>query len=60
MTLNDCDAQKGVCAHSSGNHAIAVAMAAKRKGIPSTIIVPNTAPMCKRKLVEETGSIYTP
>jgi threonine dehydratase len=38
---------RGVVAHSSGNHAIAVAMAAAALGIPATIVMPVDAPAVK-------------
>src|SRR5690349_9660814 len=31
---------RGVAAHSSGNHAQAIALAAKKKGIPAYIVIP--------------------
>lgn len=37
----------GVVAYSSGNHAQAIALAAKILGIPATIIMPNDAPAAK-------------
>lgn len=39
--------QQGVIAYSSGNHAQAVAYAAKRYGISATIIMPHDAPQLK-------------
>jgi len=44
--------QNGVCTHSSGNHAQAVALAAKRHGVPAYIVMPNTAPIVKVRGVE--------
>jgi len=41
------EAEKGICTHSSGNHAQAVALAAKRRGVPAYIVMPNTAPKIK-------------
>ena len=43
----DEDAEMGVCTHSSGNHAQALALAAKQRGIPAYIVMPNTAPKVK-------------
>uniref|UniRef100_A0A0D6R973 Serine racemase n=1 Tax=Araucaria cunninghamii TaxID=56994 RepID=A0A0D6R973_ARACU len=40
-------ANKGVVTHSSGNHAAALALAAKLRGIPAYIVIPNNAPTCK-------------
>ena len=38
---------KGVVAHSSGNHAQAVAIAAQYAGIPATLVMPEDAPRSK-------------
>jgi threo-3-hydroxy-L-aspartate ammonia-lyase len=38
---------RGVVAHSSGNHALAVAYAARTLGIPATVVVPVNAPQVK-------------
>jgi len=50
--LSDDEASKGVCTHSSGNHAQAVAYAAMMKGIPSYIVMPNNAPKVKLNAVK--------
>ena len=47
MSMLDEDAEMGVCTHSSGNHAQALALAAKQRGIPAYIVMPNTAPKVK-------------
>ena len=46
--LDDNQRAKGVVAFSSGNHAQGVAWAAKRLGIPATIVMPSDAPKAKR------------
>ncbi len=46
----------GVVAHSSGNHARAVAYAGKTLGLPSTIVMPSNAPAMKRAAVEMEGA----
>lgn len=56
MGLSDEDAAKGVVTHSSGNHAQALALAAKIRGIPATIVMPSDAPVVKRRAVEEYGA----
>jgi threonine dehydratase len=38
----------GVCTHSSGNHAAALAAAAQRAGVPCTVVMPSDAPAAKR------------
>lgn len=47
--------QKGIAAHSSGNHAQAVARAAKILGIKAYIVMPNNSSTIKRRGVEELG-----
>lgn len=44
MALPEQQAARGVIAHSSGNHAGAVALAAKIRGIPAHIVLPTDAP----------------
>jgi threonine dehydratase len=50
--LSEEEAVKGVCTHSSGNHAQAVAYAAMMRGIPSYIVMPNNAPKVKLNAVK--------
>ncbi|GAB5489518.1 MAG: threonine/serine dehydratase [Parasphingorhabdus sp.] len=45
LTEDQC--KKGVVAFSSGNHAQGVAWAAKKLGVPATIIMPEDAPKAK-------------
>ncbi|MDO6437689.1 pyridoxal-phosphate dependent enzyme [Cyclobacterium sp. 1_MG-2023] len=49
--------RKGVATHSSGNHAAALARAAKMADIPAYIVMPKNAPQVKRDAVEEYGGI---
>jgi threonine dehydratase len=49
-------AARGVVTHSSGNHALAVALAARTRGVPATIVMPRTAPAAKRAGVERLGA----
>ena len=46
----------GVVAHSSGNHAQAVARAAKLLGIPAVVVMPSDAPPLKRRRTEADGA----
>jgi threonine dehydratase len=55
MKLSDEVAARGVVTHSSGNHAQALALAAKLRGIPAHIVMPKTASPVKRRAVEEYG-----
>jgi threonine dehydratase/serine racemase len=57
--LSDAEAARGVVTHSSGNHAQALALAARVRGIPAYIVMPKTAPTVKRAAVEGYGGIIT-
>jgi threonine dehydratase len=50
------DISGGVVTHSSGNHGQALALAARLRGIPCTVVVPRTAPPVKRRAVEGYGA----
>lgn len=56
LSLDDGEAAKGVAAASSGNHAAALALAARRRGIPAHIVMPRSAPAVKRAAVEAYGA----
>jgi len=45
--LSDAERARGVIAFSSGNHAQAVALAARLHGCPATIVMPHDAPALK-------------
>uniref|UniRef100_A0A1D1Z5S1 Serine racemase n=1 Tax=Anthurium amnicola TaxID=1678845 RepID=A0A1D1Z5S1_9ARAE len=55
LSLDDVQAAKGVVTHSSGNHAAAVSLAAKLRGIPAYIVIPKNAPKCKIENVKRYG-----
>jgi len=55
LKLTDEQKAKGVATHSSGNHAAALARAAKVAGIPSYIVMPSTSPEIKKKAVKGYG-----
>ena len=55
MNLADDVAAHGVVTHSSGNHAQALALAAKLRGIEAHIVMPSTASPVKRAAVEGYG-----
>ncbi len=57
--LTDADAEKGVCTHSSGNHALSLSYAAGRRGIPCNVVMPRTAPQAKKDAVRGYGGIIT-
>src|SRR5581483_4271311 len=50
------EAARGVCTHSSGNHAAALARAAKLRGIAATIVMPANTPAVKVRNVERFGA----
>jgi threonine dehydratase len=49
-------AQRGVVTHSSGNHAQALALAARMREIPAHIVMPANASPVKRRAVEGYGA----
>lgn len=55
LLLSDAQRSKGIATHSSGNHAQAIARAAKMLRIKSYIVMPRTAPAIKKKGVEGYG-----
>lgn len=48
LALSKEELKNGLATHSSGNHAQAVAMAAKLMGVPAYIVMPNNAPAIKK------------
>ena len=57
--LPETTAARGVVTHSSGNHAQALALAARVRGIPAYIVMPSTAPQVKAAAVEGYGGQIT-
>jgi threonine dehydratase len=55
FSLRDEEAARGVVTHSSGNHAAALALAARERGIHTWIVMPSDAPLIKRRAVEAFG-----
>jgi len=56
FSLSDRDARHGVVTHSSGNHAGAVALAAKEREIPAFIVMPENVAPPKLAQVRQTGA----
>ncbi|MFN4984982.1 MAG: pyridoxal-phosphate dependent enzyme [Ignavibacteria bacterium] len=56
LQLDSATAARGVVTHSSGNHAQALAYAAKLRGIPCTIVMPSNAPSVKQDAVRDYGA----
>jgi threonine dehydratase len=59
FSLSDEEASRGIVTHSSGNHAAAVSCAAAWRGVPAWIVMPENAPVVKRKAVEAYGGKIT-
>ncbi len=57
--LSDEMAARGVCTHSSGNHALSLSYAAGRRGIPCNVVMPRTAPQAKKDAVRGYGGVIT-
>lgn len=56
FSLSDEDIRHGVATHSSGNHAAALALAAKMRGTSATIVMPKNAPSVKIQAVKGYGA----
>ncbi len=59
FSLSDEDALKGVATHSSGNHAAALALAAKMRGVAAHIVMPENSPEIKKRAVAGYGANIT-
>ena len=59
FSLTPEEAKNGVCTHSSGNHAAALALAARMRGIPAYIVMPENAPEIKKIAVAGYGAQIT-
>jgi len=60
FSLSDEQASRGVATHSSGNHAQALALAARLRGVPAYVVMPRTAPPVKREAVQGYGGQVIP
>jgi threonine dehydratase len=59
FSLDDAAVAKGVATHSSGNHAQALARAAKIRGCKAYIVMPETSPTVKSDAVKGYGGEIT-
>lgn len=59
MSLPEEEARRGVATHSSGNHAQALALAARIRGVPAYIVMPENSPRVKIAAVEGYGAKIT-
>lgn len=53
--LSDDEAARGVVTHSSGNHAQALALAARMRGIPAHVVMPSNSAEVKKAAVRGYG-----
>ncbi|WP_290888140.1 pyridoxal-phosphate dependent enzyme [Arenimonas sp.] len=56
-SLDDAIAPRGVVTHSSGNHGAALALAARSRGIPAHVVVPEGAVRSKLAAIEAYGAV---
>jgi len=59
LSLNSAEKSKGVVTHSSGNHAAALALAARMNGVKANIVMPDNAPVVKKNAVAGYGAEIT-
>ncbi len=59
LSLSDDEAVKGVATHSSGNHAAALSLAARTRGVPAYIVMPSDTVPAKQDAVIAYGGQVT-
>jgi threonine dehydratase len=59
FSLSDNEVLQGVATHSSGNHAAALALAARTRGVAAYVVMPENAPEIKKKAVAAYGAQIT-
>jgi threonine dehydratase len=60
LSLSGVERARGVVTHSSGNHAQALALAARLAGVHATIVMPEDALPAKRRATEGYGATVVP
>ncbi|MFV1959166.1 MAG: pyridoxal-phosphate dependent enzyme, partial [Planctomycetota bacterium] len=60
LALSAEERARGVVTHSSGNHAQALALAAREVGVGATIVMPEDAPAIKREATRGYGARIVP
>ncbi|MFN7136235.1 MAG: pyridoxal-phosphate dependent enzyme [Thermomonas sp.] len=60
FALDDATAARGVVTHSSGNHGAALALAARLRGIPCHVVVPEGAVRAKLAAIAHYGAVLHP
>jgi threonine dehydratase len=56
FALDDATAARGIVTQSSGNHGIAVALAARARGVAAHVVVPRNAPAVKLAQIRAAGA----
>jgi threonine dehydratase len=59
LSLTSEEKSRGVVTHSSGNHAAALALAARMNGVNANIVMPDSAPAVKKNAVAGYGAEIT-
>jgi threonine dehydratase len=59
FSLTEEESARGVATHSSGNHAQALALAARLRGVPAHIVMPENSPKVKVAAVRGYGGAVT-
>lgn len=59
LSLSGPEAARGVATHSSGNHAAALALAARLRGIRAHVVMPTTSREAKKRAVAAYGAAIT-
>jgi threonine dehydratase len=59
LSMSSGEKLRGVVTHSSGNHAAALALAARMNGIKANIVMPENAPIVKKNAVAGYGAEIT-
>jgi len=59
LSLTSEEKSRGVVTHSSGNHAAALALAARMNGVKANIVMPDNAPIVKKNAVAGYGAEIT-
>jgi threonine dehydratase len=59
LSLPENECRNGVATHSSGNHAAALSLAAKNRGIPAYIVMPSNSSPVKVDAVRSYGGQIT-
>jgi len=59
FSLSEEEAKHGVVAPSSGNHAAALALAARARGVPAWLIMPSNSSAVKKRAVQAYGGTIT-